>query len=117
MAQNIDQQPRPFDSKDFASIEVTADFNHFVRKKNSFLFTVAGIFLFIYILLPILAFTPILQKPVIGAITGVWLYSAMLFVMTIVLCMVYIRKASHFDKEAARVIDEYRAQMDKEAGL
>ena len=59
-------------------------------------------------LLPILAFTSVLQQKWVGSITGVWIYSAALFLMTIVLCTVYIRKASQFDVEAAKVIAEFQ---------
>nr|MBO2505342.1 DUF485 domain-containing protein [Bacilli bacterium] len=82
-------------------------FNKFVRKKNAFLFGTTGIFLFLYILLPILAFTPVLQQKWIGNITGVWVYSAGLFVMTVVLCALYTKMAPKFDQIAADVLREY----------
>lgn len=82
-------------------------FNKFVRKKNGFLFGTTAVFLFLYILLPILAFTPVLQQKWFGNITGVWVYSAGLFVMTIVLCTVYTKMAPKFDKMAAEVLREY----------
>ncbi|WP_408057469.1 DUF485 domain-containing protein [Ureibacillus terrenus] len=82
-------------------------FNKFVRKKNAFLFGTTGVFLFLYILLPILAFTPVLQQKWIGNITGVWVYSAGLFVMTVVLCMVYTKMAPKFDQMASEVLSEY----------
>lgn len=99
-----------FDSKDYAAIEAMDSFNTFVRKKNTFLFSMTAGFLFFYILLPILAFKPVLQQKWFGNITGVWVYSAALFIMTIVLCTIYIKRASKFDKEAAAVIAEYRAK-------
>ena len=89
------------------AIDQMDSFNKFVKKKNTFLFGVAAVFLTLYILLPILAFTPVLQQKWIGNITGVWVYSAGLFVMTVVLCMVYTRMAPKFDKMAADVLREY----------
>lgn len=109
MDQMIDLQKEPLTRDDYNTIESMESCHQFVRQKNRFLFTITGIFLFIYILLPILAFQPILQTPVIGAITGVWIYSALLFLMTIILCTLYIRKATHFDKLSARLIAEYQA--------
>ena len=91
----------------YAAIEQMESFNHFVKKKNTFLFSIAGAFLTFYILLPALAFTSVLQQKAIGDITWVWVYSAALFVMTIVLCTLYIRMASKFDKQAAAIIAEY----------
>ncbi len=100
-------------SVDYNAIEAMESFNKFVKKKNTFLFSITAGFLFLYILLPILAFQPVLQQRVVGSITGVWVYSAGLFIMTIVLCTVYVKKASSFDKAAAAVLAEYHAKGGK----
>lgn len=111
MTEQKDKVQSPtFDSNDYAAIEAMDSFNTFVRKKNTFLFSMTAGFLFFYILLPILAFKPVLQQKWFGNITGVWVYSAGLFIMTIVLCTIYIKRAAKFDKEAAAVITEYRAK-------
>lgn len=99
---------KPVETINYDAIDKMESFNHFVKKKNTFLFSIAGAFLTFYILLPILAFTSVLQQKWIGNITGVWIYSAALFLMTIVLCTVYIRKASHFDAEAEKVMAEFQ---------
>jgi len=96
------------DQIDYKTIDQMASFNHFVKKKNTFLFGVTAVFLTVYILLPILAFTPVLQQKWFGNITGVWVYSAALFVMTIALCIVYTKMAPKFDKVAAEVMSEYK---------
>ena len=101
------------DSVDYSAIEAMESFNKFVKKKNTFLFSITAAFLTLYILLPILAFQPVLQQKIIGNITGVWVYSAGLFIMTIVLCTVYVKKASSFDKAAAAVLTEYQAKGGK----
>lgn len=92
---------------DYAKIDQMESFNRFVKKKNTLLFTIAGCFLTFYILLPILAFTSVLQQKWIGDITGVWIYSAALFVMTVSLAIVYSKIAPKFDTEAAAVLAEY----------
>lgn len=92
---------------DYAMIDQMESFNTFVKKKNTFLFSVAAAFLTFYIFLPILAFTSVLQQQAIGSITWVWIYSLALFIMTVVLCTLYVKMASKFDKEAAAVIAEY----------
>lgn len=102
-------------NKHLISIEQMPTFNQVVREKNIFLFSITASFLLIYILLPILAFQPILQKPIVGAITGVWFYSAGLFLMTIILCMLYIRQAAKFDQKIAAVIAEYQQMSMEEA--
>lgn len=92
---------------DYAKIDQMESFNQFVKKKNTFLFTVTALFLTFYILLPILAFTTVLQQQAVGSITWVWVYSAALFIMTIVLCTLYVRMATKFDAAAASVLAEY----------
>lgn len=101
------------DSVDYTAIEAMESFNKFVKKKNTFLFSITALFLTLYILLPILAFQPVLQQKIVGNITGVWVYSAGLFIMTIVLCTVYVKKAASFDKAAAAVLAEYQAKGGK----
>ncbi len=83
-------------------------FNELVKKKNRFLFTTTFLFLVAYCLLPILAFTDALQTKAVGNITWVWVYSISLFLMTIILCTVYVKRAQKFDQEAAAVIAEYQ---------
>lgn len=100
-------------SVDYSAIEAMESFNHFVKKKNTLLFSITAGFLFLYILLPIFTFQSILQQKVIGSITGIWVYSAWLFIMTIVLCTVYVKKAASFDKAAAAVLAEYHAKGRK----
>ena len=90
-------------------------FNKLVKKKNRFLFTTTFLFLVAYSLLPILAFTDALQAKAVGNITWVWVYSLSLFLMTIILCTLYVRRAHKFDKEAAAVIAEY--QQKKGGGI
>lgn len=98
---------------DYAKIDQMESFNKFVKKKNTLLFTIAGCFLTFYIFLPILAFTTVLQQKWFGDITGVWVYSAALFVMTVVLAVVYSKIAPKFDKEAAAVLAEYNQKGGK----
>lgn len=115
MSHSIDQNLHTYSNDHLIAMEQMPTFNQVVREKNIFLVSVTAGFLFIYILLPILAFQPILQKPLIGAITGVWFYSAGLFLMTIILCTLYIRQAAKFDKKIANVIAEYQQMKLEEA--
>ena len=83
-------------------------FNKLVKRKKSFLFTTTFLFMIAYALLPILAFTDALQSKAFGQITWVWIYSFSLFLMTVILCTLYVSRAQKFDKEAEAVINEYR---------
>lgn len=85
-------------------------FHKLVKRKRSFLFTTTFLFLVAYIFLPILAFTDALQSKAVGHITWVWIYSFSLFLMTVVLCTLYVSRAQKFDKEAEAVINEYQQQ-------
>jgi uncharacterized membrane protein (DUF485 family) len=98
---------------DYKTIDQMVSFNQFVKKKNTFLFGVTAAFLTFYIFLPILAYTPVLQQKWFGNITGVWVYAASLFVMTIVLCIVYTKMAPKFDKIATEVLAEYQKGGDR----
>ena len=98
---------------DYAKIDQMESFNKFVKKKQTFLFGVAIAFLTFYIFLPILAFQPVLQQKWIGNITGVWVYSAALFLMTAILAVVYTIKAPSFDKGVAEIIAEYEREVGK----
>lgn len=91
----------------FEKINQMESFNTFVKKKNKLLFTITAAFLTFYIFLPILAFTTVLQQSAIGSITWVWVYSAALFVMTVILCTVYGKLAVKLDKEVQAILAEY----------
>ncbi|WP_107838020.1 DUF485 domain-containing protein [Metasolibacillus meyeri] len=91
----------------FEKINQMESFNAFVKKKNKLLFTITAAFLTFYIFLPILAFTTVLQQNALGSITWVWLYSAALFIMTVVLCTVYGKIAAKLDREVQAILAEY----------
>lgn len=99
-------------SIDYHAIEAMESFNSFVKKKNTFLFSITAVFLILYILLPILAFQPVLQQKFFGNITGVWVYSAGLFIMTIVLCTVYVKKLLHSIKLQPLFLQSIRRKVE-----
>ncbi|MFC4356208.1 DUF485 domain-containing protein [Chryseomicrobium palamuruense] len=83
------------------------DFKSLKRKKNNFILYSSIFFLMAYIALPILtSYTTLLNTPVIGDISLVWIYSLLLFVMTWTLCMIYVKRANGFDKEAEKIKNE-----------
>ena len=95
---------------DYEAFVKMESFDQLVKKKRKFLFTTTFLFLVAYCLLPLLAFTDALQTKAVGNITWVWIYSLSLFLMTIILCTVYVKRAHKFDQEAAAVIAEYQQQ-------
>ncbi|GGG16456.1 membrane protein [Lysinibacillus alkalisoli] len=97
------------DVVDYDAIAALPSFKALVKRKNGFLWTVTAIFLIAYITLPILtSYTTILHQKVWGDITGVWIYSAGLFIMTWGLCHLYVARANTYDKAAAAIIEEYK---------
>lgn len=93
---------------DYDKIAQQESFKQLVKKKNSFVWTIAVVFLTAYMMLPILtSYTKVLHAKAFGDITWVWVYSAGLFVMTWGLAHLYVAKASTFDKEAKAIIEEY----------
>lgn len=93
---------------DYERIAKMESFRQLSRKKNSFLWTMAVIFFFLYMLLPVLtSYTEILHQKAIGEITWVWFYSFGLFIMVWGLAHFYVGRANKFDKEAKEIIDEY----------
>ncbi|MEK5145770.1 MULTISPECIES: DUF485 domain-containing protein [Psychrobacillus] len=94
----------------YSAIAESTEFKSLKRKKNKFILPITIFFLLSYILLPILtSYTTILNNNAFGDIAWVWIYALSLFVMTWVLCMVYVRRANDFDKEAEIIFEKEKA--------
>lgn len=88
----------------YEEIANRSDFKSLKRKKNKFILGSSIFFLLAYIALPILtSYTTILNTPVIGDISLVWVYSILLFIMTWTLSMIYVKRANGFDQEAEKI--------------
>ncbi|WP_071393788.1 DUF485 domain-containing protein [Bacillus tuaregi] len=93
---------------DFEKIASTPEFKDLMKAKKKFLVPVSIVFLALYFTLPILtSYSTILNRPAIGSISWTWVYSFGLFVMTWVLCMVYVKRAARYDKMAQNIIEKY----------
>lgn len=98
---------------DFEKIANSPEFKQLMKAKKKFLVPVSIVFLALYFLLPILtSYSTILNTPAIGSISWTWVYSLGLFIMTWVLCMVYVKRAARYDKMAQDLIEQYN-QGDK----
>ncbi|WP_404454836.1 DUF485 domain-containing protein [Virgibacillus necropolis] len=96
---------------DYVKVEQSPKFKKLMSDRKKFIVPLTIFFLVFYFLLPILtSYTTFLNTPVIGDISWVWLFAFSQFVMTWVLCTLYVRKAASFDKLADEIIDE---QLDK----
>lgn len=108
MEQKMERVERTKPMHDYEAIAASPEFKSLVRKKNRFLLPVAIFFLLFYFTLPLLtSFSTVLNKPVIGDITLVWVFALAQFVMTWTLCMLYVKKANQFDSEADQVLTKH----------
>lgn len=92
---------------DFVKIEQSEKFQRLMNDRKKFIVPLTIFFLVFYFLLPILtSYTTFLNTPVIGDISWVWLFAFAQFVMTWVLCTIYVKKAASFDRQTDEIIDE-----------
>lgn len=93
---------------DYERIAKMESFRRLSRKKNVFLWTMTVIFMAVYMLLPVLTtYTTVLHQIAFGAVSWVWIYSFLIFVMVWGLAHFYVGKANKYDKEAKEIIEEY----------
>ncbi|HWI46666.1 MAG TPA: DUF485 domain-containing protein [Rummeliibacillus sp.] len=98
---------KDYTTEEYVAISESSEFKTLLKKKNGFIVPISILFLALYILLPILtSFTTALDGKAIGDITWVWIYSLGLFIMTWILCMTYVKKASSFDEDANKIIEK-----------
>ncbi|MBP1949250.1 DUF485 domain-containing protein [Virgibacillus litoralis] len=92
---------------DFVKVEQSEKFQWLMDERKRFIVPLTIFFLVFYFMLPILtSYTTFLNTPVIGDISWVWLFAFSQFVMTWVLCTIYVKKAASFDRQADEIINE-----------
>ncbi|MEK3886830.1 DUF485 domain-containing protein [Bacillus sp. FSL K6-3431] len=90
----------------FEQVSESTQFKTLMKKKKKFLIPWTLFFLVFYFTLPILtSYTNVLNTPAIGDISWVWIYAMAQFVMTWILCTIYVRKFYSFDKDAEEIIE------------
>jgi uncharacterized membrane protein (DUF485 family) len=94
----------------YERIAESPEFQSLKSKKRKFILPVAIFFLICYITLPILtSYTTILNTNAFGDVAWVWVYSILLFIMTWTLCMIYVRRANGYDREADEIFQKEKA--------
>lgn len=92
---------------DFVKVENSEQFKKLMRDRRKFIIPLTVFFLVFYFLLPILtSYTSFLNKPAFGDISWVWVFAFSQFVMTWVLCTVYVKKAASFDRQSEQIIND-----------
>src|SRR5699024_2326843 len=96
---------------DFVKVEESNQFKSFMSEKKKFILPMSIFFLIFYFLLPIFtSYTTFLNTSFFGDISWLWVFAFAQFVMTWVLCTVYVKKAAKFDEKADEIIND---QLDK----
>ena len=107
---HLEQSPQTSGEHNYTAISESQEFKSLKSKKNKFILPISIFFLLAYIMLPILtSYTTILNANAFGDVAWVWIYSLALFIMTWALCMIYVKKANSFDKEAEVIFEKEKA--------
>ncbi|MFC2947222.1 DUF485 domain-containing protein [Virgibacillus sediminis] len=95
----------------FVRVAKSRKFKELTRDRKKFIVPLSTFFLLFYFSLPILtSYTNVLNRPVVGDISLAWFYAFSQFIMTWVLCTLYVRKSASFDRQAEEIIEE---ELDK----
>ncbi|WP_284139653.1 MULTISPECIES: DUF485 domain-containing protein [unclassified Virgibacillus] len=90
---------------DYVKVAKSPQFKKLMQDRKRFILPLTIFFFVFYFMLPILtSYTTFLNTPVFGDISWVWIFAFSQFVMTWVLCTIYVKKASSFDEQADQII-------------
>ncbi|CAM3003287.1 DUF485 domain-containing protein [Paenibacillus sediminis] len=89
-------------------------FRKLITKKKRFIIPMTLFFLAFYFTLPVLtAYSEVLNKPAVGAISWAWVFASTQFIMTWVLCSIYSSKSKSFDALCAEIKAEVQTSERK----
>jgi len=92
---------------DFVKVSQSSQFKELMKQRKRFIVPLTIFFLLFYLTLPVLtSYTTILNNPVIGDITWAWVYAFAQFVMTWILCTLYVKKSAAFDRQSNEIIKD-----------
>lgn len=90
-----------------SAIVESTTFQQLMRQKNGFILPAISFCLIFYFTLPILtSYFTFLNQPVLGDITGAWIFAFAQFIMTWTFCMIYSKKARTFDQLVEQIKEE-----------
>ncbi|MFD2131935.1 DUF485 domain-containing protein [Pseudogracilibacillus auburnensis] len=85
----------------------SSKFKQLIHERKVFIIPLTIFFLVFYFTLPILtSYSTVLNKSAFGDISWAWIFAVAQFIMTWVLCVVYVKKFAKFDKQADEIIKE-----------
>ena len=92
---------------DYTEVVESSQFKKLMKDRKRFIVPYTIFFLVFYFTLPILtSYTTFLNTPAIGDISWVWLYAFAQFIMTFVLCIVYVNRSAKLDEQADKIIED-----------
>ncbi|WP_449619533.1 DUF485 domain-containing protein [Robertmurraya sp. Marseille-Q9965] len=101
---------------DYVQIASSKKFRELLSSKKKFIVPLTIFFLVFYFALPLLtSYTTVLNNKAVGDISWAWVFAFAQFIMTWVLCTVYVKKANFFDRLADEVIEEEFKKGEKGA--
>lgn len=101
---------------DYEKITESNGFKNLITSKKKFIVPLTIFFLVFYFALPVLtSYSTVLNNNAFGDISWAWVFAFAQFIMTWVLCIVYVKKASFFDKLANEIIEENFEKGEKSA--
>ncbi|MBX9975585.1 DUF485 domain-containing protein [Cytobacillus firmus] len=104
----------PDQKLDYEKVSSSREFKNLISAKKKFLIPLSIFFLTFYFLLPLLSYYfTFLNAPLIGPISGAWVFAFAQFIMTWILCMIYVKKANRFDQMADDILKDRVNQGDK----
>jgi len=92
---------------DFVKVADSSRFKTLIQARKKFIVPLTIFFLVFYFALPVLtSYTTFLNTPALGDISWAWIFAFAQFIMTWVLCIVYVKKSVSFDKQSDLIIEE-----------
>ncbi len=99
----------PETSPDWDRIASDPDFIALKRAKQRFIIPATIFFLVFYMALPVLVgyFPEMMKKPVLGKVNSAYLFALAQFFMTWIVCALYVKAASRWDRMNATLLAKY----------
>jgi len=89
------------------AIVESPSFKQLMREKKAFILPAILFCLIFYFTLPIMtSYFTFLNRPLLGDITGAWVFAFLQFIMTWTFCTLYSKKARSFDRLVEQIKEE-----------
>lgn len=99
----------PAHTPNWEQLEASPEFRALLARKTKFIVTATIFFMVYYMALPVLVgyFPEFMSKEVIGKINIAYLFAFSQFIMTWVVCAIYVKAAKSWDRENEALLAKY----------